>query len=207
MEKKLNLKRLIEICLFALTVVFAFLALVFKVYDVKIEFFGSVIQAEGNGFQLLEGYPEALEKIGDWLGVYSIIVIAIIAIEIILYIILFIKKATKLALIEKILVILNVVLALVYMINGFNAKSTIESQDSMYVTETFAFIPFIIVTAFAVAYFVVTFFVKNVAFAAKAEKPNTVAAADELVKYKQLLDAGIISQEEFDAKKKELLGL
>ena len=30
---------------------------------------------------------------------------------------------------------------------------------------------------------------------------------EELTKYKQLLDAGIISQEEFDAKKKELLGL
>ena len=31
--------------------------------------------------------------------------------------------------------------------------------------------------------------------------------ADELVKFKQLLDSGIITQEEFDAKKKQLLGL
>ncbi len=31
--------------------------------------------------------------------------------------------------------------------------------------------------------------------------------ADELAKYKDLLDKGIISQEEFDAKKKQLLGL
>ena len=31
--------------------------------------------------------------------------------------------------------------------------------------------------------------------------------ADELKKYKDLLDGGIISQEEFDAKKKQLLGL
>ena len=31
--------------------------------------------------------------------------------------------------------------------------------------------------------------------------------ADELKKYKELLDAGIITQEEFDAKKKQLLGL
>ena len=31
--------------------------------------------------------------------------------------------------------------------------------------------------------------------------------ADELAKYKQLLDAGAITQEEFDAKKKQLLGL
>ena len=31
--------------------------------------------------------------------------------------------------------------------------------------------------------------------------------ADELKKYKELLDAGVITQEEFDAKKKQLLGL
>jgi predicted Zn-dependent peptidase len=31
--------------------------------------------------------------------------------------------------------------------------------------------------------------------------------ADELKKFKELLDAGVITQEEFDAKKKQLLGL
>ena len=31
--------------------------------------------------------------------------------------------------------------------------------------------------------------------------------ADEITKYKELLDNGIISEEEFDGKKKELLGL
>ena len=47
----------------------------------------------------------------------------------------------------------------------------------------------------------------------KAEQAKTsnssaaVSAADELKKFKELLDAGIISQEEFDAKKKQLLGL
>lgn len=43
-------------------------------------------------------------------------------------------------------------------------------------------------------------------------KPETVyqekqSSADELKKYKDLLDSGVISQEEFDAKKKQLLGL
>ena len=33
------------------------------------------------------------------------------------------------------------------------------------------------------------------------------SAADELKKYKDLLDSGVITQEEFDAKKKQLLGL
>jgi len=49
--------------------------------------------------------------------------------------------------------------------------------------------------------------------AVKSGKGNTVvnnvavSSADEILKYKQLLDTGIISQEEFDAKKKQLLGL
>lgn len=38
------------------------------------------------------------------------------------------------------------------------------------------------------------------------QKPN-YGSADELKKYKELLDSGVITQEEFDAKKKQLLGL
>lgn len=36
---------------------------------------------------------------------------------------------------------------------------------------------------------------------------NNSTSADELKKYKDLLDDGAITQEEFEAKKKELLGL
>ena len=36
---------------------------------------------------------------------------------------------------------------------------------------------------------------------------NIPSVADELLKFKQLLDAGVITQEEFDKKKKELLNL
>lgn len=35
----------------------------------------------------------------------------------------------------------------------------------------------------------------------------SLSGADEILKYKQLLDIGIITQEEFDAKKKQILGL
>ena len=34
-----------------------------------------------------------------------------------------------------------------------------------------------------------------------------LSSADELKKFKELLDAGVISQEEFDAKKKQILGV
>ena len=36
---------------------------------------------------------------------------------------------------------------------------------------------------------------------------HQVSSADEILKFKTLLDQGIINQEEFDKKKKELLGL
>ncbi len=39
------------------------------------------------------------------------------------------------------------------------------------------------------------------------QQASTISTADELMKFKQLLDLGVISQEEFDAKKKQLLGL
>ena len=39
----------------------------------------------------------------------------------------------------------------------------------------------------------------------EAEKPRDVV--EELKRYKDLLDSGILTQEEFDAKKKQLLGL
>ena len=41
------------------------------------------------------------------------------------------------------------------------------------------------------------------------DKPDNANAgnADELKKYKDLFDSGVITQEEFDAKKKQLLGM
>ena len=54
-------------------------------------------------------------------------------------------------------------------------------------------------------------FIKNKVSECKANKNAPVvaqlSAADELKKFKELLDMGVINQEEFDAKKKELLGL
>lgn len=43
--------------------------------------------------------------------------------------------------------------------------------------------------------------------AAQTAPATSTSAADELKKFKELLDSGVITQEEFDAKKKQLLGL
>lgn len=48
---------------------------------------------------------------------------------------------------------------------------------------------------------------KNAGSAATTQVVQQASAADELKKFKELLDMGILTQEEFDAKKKQLLGL
>ena len=47
--------------------------------------------------------------------------------------------------------------------------------------------------------------IHNMISASKAAKPAGVSAADELLKFKKLLDEGVITQEEFEAQKKKLL--
>ena len=42
---------------------------------------------------------------------------------------------------------------------------------------------------------------------APAPAQSPLSGADEILKYKQLLDMGAITQEEFNAKKKQILGL
>lgn len=49
--------------------------------------------------------------------------------------------------------------------------------------------------------------VEEVKAAKNAPMQAALSPADELKKFKELLDMGIISQEEFDAKKKQVLGL
>lgn len=49
-------------------------------------------------------------------------------------------------------------------------------------------------------------FVQSKLQAEKAAPVSASSVADELLKYKQLFDAGVLTQEEFDAQKKKLLG-
>lgn len=48
-------------------------------------------------------------------------------------------------------------------------------------------------------------FLKRASFIAGVPRVQTTSNAEELAKYKELLDAGAITQEEFDKKKKQLL--
>lgn len=48
---------------------------------------------------------------------------------------------------------------------------------------------------------------ENIVAATETKQEIQPSSADELKKYKELLDSGVITQEEFDTKKKQLLGL
>ena len=48
---------------------------------------------------------------------------------------------------------------------------------------------------------------ENIVAATEIKQEIQPSSADELKKYKELLDSGVVTQEEFDAKKKQLLGL
>lgn len=204
-QNKKDTKRLVEVALFILTEVFTFLSLVFNIYDVKL----GALERTGNGFQLIfEEYPQFLsEGLGDWLSFYNIFIIVALLVEDYVYTVTC-KTETQKRVAEIICVCVNVILTFIYMINGFVAKLVIEAQATLYTVQTAAFIPFIIVLILAGIYFYVVTEVKEIRFGAqRATKGSEVSATDELVKYKKLLDDGVITQEEYDIKKKELLGL
>lgn len=48
---------------------------------------------------------------------------------------------------------------------------------------------------------------KAISQRSKSSSSKTISAAEEILKFKQLADAGVITQEEFEAKKKQLLGI
>ncbi|MBQ8624303.1 MAG: SHOCT domain-containing protein [Oscillospiraceae bacterium] len=48
---------------------------------------------------------------------------------------------------------------------------------------------------------------KAISQRSKLSSVKTISAADEILKFKQLADSGVITQEEFEAKKKQLLGM
>src|SRR5690606_17390596 len=41
----------------------------------------------------------------------------------------------------------------------------------------------------------------------ESSQPTTQSSADEILKFKELLDAGVITEKEFEAKKKQILGV
>ena len=103
------------------------------------------------------------------------------------------------------------------LIKRFNGYDSFSNTSLLVFANVFLFLPMalllIIGTIEIINYFVKR---KNGTSETEVPVPDTLSEknittspsnADELKKYKELLDAGVITQEEFDAKKKQLLGL
>ena len=97
-----------------------------------------------------------------------------------------------------------------YMLNGFIVmiSEKVIFEDVRGMISTAAFIPCIIITLLLVGlHFAIQKLPENFGSAAAKATSSTSPYIDELTTYKQLLDAGIITEEEFQKKKQELLGL
>ena len=103
-----------------------------------------------------------------------------------------------------------------YALEGIIIKFVCNSELPSYVSEyinTSSFIPLIIGVALVIGYNLSLKYLPDAGFSSSGVSSKTspalneVAKMEALSKYKGLLDNGIITQEEFDAKKKQLLGL
>lgn len=210
------------------TMLFAFLALCFNIVTVSADFVD--VSVAENGFDLLGGteYDDFVDCAG-WLQTFSILLLIAVIAEALIYAYLAYTKNEKTQKTLKIFVIVNVVLTLIYMINGFIAVGDVEStlsdlSDDLDIGEyidiaTEAFLPLIFTALCAVAYFVLDRMPETVGVQPTVVKESVAAAsasetkgyiddehtADMLIKYKGLLDQGVITQEEYDQKKTELL--
>ena len=151
MESNVKRARTVSIVLFGLTALFTFLALFFNLY-------GSG-KAGINGFEAITTSGSGLGKFNRWLSVYSVVLIAFIVIEIVAYGVVIAVKPSNMSIVEGIAIVLNVILVFGYMLNGCISK---DLNTTFYIKEvTEAFIPTIIVSIFALAYFLVDLFLKE----------------------------------------------
>ncbi len=157
--KCLKTKKAVSVALFASTALFAFLSLAFPLLKKSWRYFDKEIAY--NGFYLLWGdhSRSAAQSAGTgfdgWLILYCYILLLVLLAELIVYGVFAWKKTKKLVCIERLFVVVNVLLTLVYMINGLCARAAWFEELDVLTPSTVAYIPFIIVSLLSVVYFVV----------------------------------------------------
>ncbi len=141
---------------------FGFLACLFNYFDYHMSFFGTTVDSTLSGYSVFEGYPAAIESVGGWLTVYSIIYLVITAIltGVSCY---KLYKQSDLDKFGNLVCVISVILALIYLINGSVAKSTLLEGDTynMGTCTTGAFWPLIITIAVSLIFFAIKKLVKN----------------------------------------------
>jgi uncharacterized membrane protein len=144
--------------------------------------------------------------------VLGIILIAVMVLCLGLYIVQYVGKGAKQN--SKAAAIISVVELLAFIaIAGGKPAGLFEKRGETfsygYVCSVVFFLEFAVVLALTLLTMIGYVKVKKLGIKEK-DKPvivNNISSANELKTYKELLDSGVITQEEFDAKKSELLGM
>lgn len=142
--------------------------------------------------------------------IFSIITLVLVAIGIVALVFQFAGRSKKIIKILSfspcVAVISFVIMTLLFCV--FN--KTHELGDAYYSTYEpgwgFYILAALLLCSAVLSFLIATEKLKNTPKSSTA-KLTVTSNADELKKYKELLEAGVITQEEFDAKKKQLLGL
>lgn len=172
-----------------------------------------------NGFNTLLGDNYLMDFSGAIAGVNWLLLISGLTCIVLAALAMCVFSAKTAGKAELAVVIIAIITAFLYMVEGIAMVSLWRGGDG---ATTTAFVVFIIQALLLTAYFICRHYAEtdeNVSslsavqtsvqtqYVKTAPKSNMANAATELTKYKQLLDMGAITQEEFDAKKKELLNL
>ena len=193
-----------------LIAVFNFLTPLFYIVKMEAGVLGTKVHNEVTGYSVLDEYPKAIEEIGEWLGMYTIIYLILSVTVVISLIVGFVKdQGQKFFDFAVATNVISVVISTVYLINGFSTVEVAKEYLGSYgEASTSSFIPFIFVAILAIAFFVIKADVFKKFIAAKPNNnSNNTDTIGDLERYKDLLDKGVISEEDFEAKKKQLLGL
>ena len=209
----LSKKQVIMLMISAIISLLNILALFFTLAKIDLSFLGTTKTVTINGFSIMESYPEFLEESGGWLSTFSIIYLLISLSIIAILVFCFLKKSIDTFFNTAVKTnLISLGLSFIYLINGTSvvskAKETIEEFGNV---SSASYIPFILILVLVIAYIISDKYLDklldtNTVFSTQ-KKANSASNADELIKYKDLLDKGIITQEEFDAKKKQLFDL
>lgn len=203
-NSKNKIKNICLISISAFVALFNIFSLFFSL--VCVSAFGTDNKA--NGFSVFDAYPAVLEECIDLLTIYSVLHILLsIAVIVATIVGIVVKKGEMFPIISMITNGTSALMAFIYMICGFIAKSTARTElDNFGGITTSAFIPFIIIAIFVAAFFVIRFlnFDKIFAGAGESKIDNEMESLKKIEKYKALLDQGVITQEEFEEKKNQL---
>ncbi len=178
-----------------------------------------------NGFSFLDFKyfrDGELFDIASTCGVFSIFQLLFSFIVIIKAIITFSSKSNYVE--GKLIISFSLIVSVLYLIEGLIFKQRVISMlhvEGSYVDQyikTFCFVPIIIQSVLSIAYCVITNYLPDTTVkTTTVETPKTTTINPDtndttisdkfilLKQYKELFDTGVITQEEFDEKKKEIL--